>query len=127
MLSDFRNGQYLRGNKRRIELPNAFLIGQAEGLTFVGRYRVFLSNERLTNIITIPQRLYALNTSTWLAPSIPTATTAAASLDFVIAPNPARQTIRIARTNSAEALRLTLLGRARAYGAHQPAGGRRHR
>src|SRR5207302_1904875 len=41
LLSGFRNTNYLQGYRRRIELPSAALIGQAEGLCFVGRYRVF--------------------------------------------------------------------------------------
>ncbi len=98
LLSDFRNGQFLQGHKRRIELPNALFIGQAEGLCFVDRYRVLLSNERLANsLATVPQRLYALNTSRWLAPSVPTAMAAAAASGFRVAPNPARQTLRIER------------------------------
>jgi hypothetical protein len=97
LLSDFRNGQFLKGNKRRIELPNALFIGQAEGLTFVDQYRVFISNERIVNIVTVPQRLYALNTRSWLAPAVPTATAAAALAGISIAPNPARQTIRVER------------------------------
>lgn len=111
LLSDFRNGQFLRGNKRRIELPNALFIGQAEGLTFVDQYRVFLSNERITSLITVPQRLYALNTRPWLAPAgLPTVTTAATVAGFSIAPNPARQAIRVERAaGPAGALALTLL------------------
>ena len=111
LLSDFRNGQFLRGNKRRIELPNALFIGQAEGLTFVDQYRVFLSNERITSLITVPQRLYALNTRPWLAPAgLPTATTAATVAGFSIAPNPARQAIRVERAaGPAGELALTLL------------------
>jgi hypothetical protein len=110
LLSDFRNGQFLRGNKRRIELPNALFIGQAEGLTFVDQYRVFISNERIVNIITVPQRLYALNARPWLAPAVPTATVAAALAGISIAPNPARQTIRIERAaGPAGELALTLL------------------
>jgi hypothetical protein len=110
LLSDFRNGQFLRGNKRRIELPNALFIGQAEGLTFVDQYRVFLSNERIVNIITVPQRLYALNTRPWLAPATPTATAKAALAGISVTPNPARQTIRVERTAAtAGPLALTLL------------------
>jgi hypothetical protein len=111
LLSDFRNGQFLRGNKRRIELPNALFIGQAEGLTFVDQYRVFISNERITSIITVPQRLYALNTRPWLAlAGLPTATVAATAAGFSIAPNPARQAIRVERAaGPAGALALTLL------------------
>lgn len=110
LLSDFRNGQFLRGNKRRIELPNALFIGQAEGLTFVDQYRVFISNERVTNIITVPQRLYALNTRPWLAPAVPTAARPAVLAGISVTPNPARQTIRIERTAAtAGPLALTLL------------------
>ncbi|MBO2008036.1 T9SS type A sorting domain-containing protein [Hymenobacter negativus] len=110
LLSDFSNGQFLRGNKRRIELPNALFIGQAEGLAFVDQYRVFISNERIVNIITVPQRLYALNTQPWLAPAVPTATVAAAIAGFSITPNPARQTIRVERAaGPAGELVLTLL------------------
>lgn len=101
LLSDFRNGQFLQGNKRRIELPNALFIGQAEGLCFVDQYRVFLSNERLvSSIVTVPQRLYALNTRPWLAPAVVTAVTEAQLSQFSIAPNPARQLVRVARTTS---------------------------
>ncbi len=109
LLADFRGGQFLQGNKRRIELPNALFIGQAEGLCFVDRYRVFLSNERLTSVVTVPQRLYALNTSRWLAPAVPTAATKNHAAGFVIAPNPARQTLRIERAEGpAGELALTL-------------------
>jgi hypothetical protein len=110
LLSDFRNGQFLQGNKRRIELPNALLIGQAEGLTFVDQYRVFVSNERIVNLITVPQRLYALNTQPWLAPAMPTAARAAALAGLSIAPNPARQALRVERAaGPAGELALTLL------------------
>ncbi|MDO7853281.1 T9SS type A sorting domain-containing protein [Hymenobacter convexus] len=105
LLSDFRNGQFLRGNKRRIELPSALLIGQAEGLTFIDPYRVFISNERVSSIVSIPARLYMLNTRPWLAPAVPTAaTTAAEAVEVSIAPNPARQIIRIARAGGSAGL-----------------------
>ncbi|UOQ99594.1 T9SS type A sorting domain-containing protein [Hymenobacter sp. 5317J-9] len=109
LLSDFRGGQYLKGNKRRIELPNALLIGQAEGLTFVDQYRVFLSNEQINSIVNVPARLYALNTRPWLAQAVPTAARQAGSAGVSVSPNPARQAIRIARgTELAGALRLVL-------------------
>ena len=108
LLSDFTTTHYFQGNKRRIELPNALLIGQAEGLCFVGAYRVFVSNERLNSPVVVPQRLYALNTSAWLAPLLPTATAAQADAGFSIYPNPARHTFRIERPPSGAALRLVL-------------------
>ena len=102
LLSDFRGGQFLRGNKRRIDLPNALTIGQAEGLCFVDRYRVFISNERFSPLFTVPQRLYALNTSRWLAPAVPTATAVARrgrAGGFTIAPNPAGPLLRVERAD----------------------------
>ncbi|SFP73275.1 T9SS type A sorting domain-containing protein [Hymenobacter arizonensis] len=109
LLSNFRNTQYFQGNKRRIELPSALLIGQAEGLCFVDRHRVFVSNERLTGIVTVPQRLYELNTSSWLAPIVVTAAATAEAAGFQISPNPAHQFLRIERpTASTGELRLQL-------------------
>jgi hypothetical protein len=101
LLSDFQGGRFLQGNKRRIELPNALVIGQAEGLTFIDRYRVFISNERLTTIFTVPQRLYALNTSRWLAPAVPTGTRSRRGRvsGFIIAPNPAGPSVRLERAD----------------------------
>ncbi|MDB5267283.1 MAG: hypothetical protein JWP58_323 [Hymenobacter sp.] len=101
LLSDFRGSRFLQGNKRRIDLPNALTIGQAEGLTFVDRYRVFISNERLSTIFTVPQRLYALNTSRWLAPAVPTGTRSRRGRvsGFIVAPNPAGPSLRIERAD----------------------------
>ncbi|HEX8328050.1 MAG TPA: T9SS type A sorting domain-containing protein [Hymenobacter sp.] len=108
LLSDFPTTHYFQGNKRRIELPNALLIGQAEGLCFVGPYRVFVSNERLNSPFTVPQRLYSLNTSAWLAPLVPTASAARADDSFSIYPNPTSRTLRIERPQSGLALRVVL-------------------
>lgn len=70
LLSGFRGGYFLQATKRRIELPSALEIGQAEGLCFVGRSRVFISNERLAALIfKVPPQLYALNVGRWLAPA----------------------------------------------------------
>ena len=98
LLSDFQGTKFLGGNKRRIELPNALFVGQAEGLTFVDRYRVFISNERITNVITVPQRLYALNTSAWLAPAVLSATSGiSAQAEWLVTPIPASHSLRIER------------------------------
>ena len=109
-----------------LRLPNALFIGQAEGLTFVDQYRVFLSNEQVvSSLATIPQRLYALNTRPWLAPAVPTATTQVQPIIFTVAPNPASQTLRVERAGGFGgdlALELRdLAGRAVAHG-HLPAG-----
>ena len=112
LLWDFQGNQFLQGNKRRIELPNALSIGQAEGLSFIDRYRVFISNERLaTPLFTVPQRLYALSTSRWLAPAVPTGTAARRGRTggFVVVPNPAGPTLRVERADGpAGELALTL-------------------
>nr|GFB48249.1 phosphoglucomutase 2 [Tanacetum cinerariifolium] len=68
LLSGYQGAGYLRANKRRIELPNALLIGQAEGLCFVKNARVFISNEQISNaLLTVPPRLYALGLGAWPA------------------------------------------------------------
>ncbi|TDN37858.1 T9SS type A sorting domain-containing protein [Hymenobacter sp. UV11] len=98
LLSGFTGTQYLLANKRRIELPNALQIGQAEGLTFVGRSRVFISNERLANfLMTVPPQLYALSLSSWLAPTVLATTAPQAAATFTVVPNPAHHTLRLER------------------------------
>lgn len=110
LLSDFQGTRYLQGNKRRIELPNALLIGQAEGLCFVNGNRVFISNERLNSPFTVPQRLYELNAGRWLTPAVPTATTKSTGAEYGISPNPAHYLLRIERPPSSRGdLRLLLL------------------
>ena len=67
LLSDFADTRFFAGQARRLRLPNALRIGQAEGLCFVGPHRVFVSNERLARYFAlVPQRLYALNLRRWL-------------------------------------------------------------
>lgn len=110
LLSGYRGTEFLQANKRRIELPNAVFIGQAEGLCFVSNTRVFVSNERLSNIlVNIPPQLYALRLGSWLPASVLATknTTAASKLVFNAVPNPATHTLRISRT-SPEAARLVL-------------------
>lgn len=47
LLSDYSGGNYFNGNKRRIDLPNAGTMGQAEGLTFRNATYGYISNEQL--------------------------------------------------------------------------------
>ena len=108
LLSGYGGRNFLGANKRRIELPSALLIGQAEGLAFVDRYRVFVSNERLRNVlVTVPPQLYALNLGRWLAPNILAAKTIISNGTFIATPNPARHTLHLERP-SGEAARLLL-------------------
>ncbi len=64
LLSDFSNGYYFNGNKRRLDLPNAFTMGQAEGITFRNSSYGYISNERLTyGPFTITQKLQSFTAS----------------------------------------------------------------
>ena len=99
LLSGFTGTRFLQANKRRIELPSALAVGQVEGICFVGQNRVFISNERLATILfTVPQQLYALNLSPWLAPTVLATKAPAAAASFTVAPNPAHHTLHIERT-----------------------------
>lgn len=99
LLFDFPNARFLQGNKRRLELPNALFIGQAEGLTFASRYQLWLSNEQISTVITVPPRLYGLNASPWLAPATPTATRAAPAAGYSAYPDADGQTLWVQAEN----------------------------
>jgi len=63
LLSDFNGSLYFNGNKRRIDLPTALDMGQAEGITFRNGSYGYVSNERVTNgFITVNQKLRSFNT-----------------------------------------------------------------
>jgi hypothetical protein len=47
ILSDYSDGRYFNGNKRRLNLPDALQMGQAEGITFKNDTSGYISNERL--------------------------------------------------------------------------------
>ncbi|RZK37679.1 MAG: T9SS type A sorting domain-containing protein [Hymenobacter sp.] len=103
LLSGFQGTSYLKANKRRIELPTALLIGQAEGLCFVGRARVFISNEQISNaFLTVPPRLYALGLGAWVPTTALAAKTAQPAGRFTAVPNPAQRTLHIERTTGEE-------------------------
>ena len=104
LLSGFPGTSYFKANKRRIELPNALLIGQAEGLCFVGRARVFISNEQLSNVlVTVPPRLYALGLGAWVPTTALAAKAASPAGRFTAVPNPAQHTVHIERSTGEEA------------------------
>lgn len=63
LLSDFSGGMYFDGNKRRIDLPTALTMGQAEGICFRTNSYGYISNEGVTNPIVIKQKLHSFNTS----------------------------------------------------------------
>jgi hypothetical protein len=104
LLTGFQGTGYLKANKRRIELPSALLIGQAEGLCFVKNGRVFISNEQISNpLLTVPPRLYALGLGAWVPTTTLAAKVARPAGRFTAVPNPAQHTVRIERTTGEEA------------------------
>jgi hypothetical protein len=114
LLSGFQGTDFLKANKRRLELPNAVYIGQAEGLCFVGRARVFLSNERLSNIlVTVPQQLHALSLGSWLPATVLATKAASPASSFTAVPVPAEHALHLARTTkeAASVVMLDLMGR----------------
>lgn len=110
LLSGFRGNQFLRATKRRIELPSALAIGQAEGLCFVDRYRLFVANEQLSvPFFTVPAQLYSLSVGRWLAPTALAGRAASAAPSFTVVPNPAAHALHIERgSGPPEVVRLVL-------------------
>jgi hypothetical protein len=68
-LSDYSGGSYFNGNKRKINLPNAFTMGQAEGLTFKDGTYGYISNEYFSPVA-VPQRLRSFNSSSFVSPTV---------------------------------------------------------
>jgi hypothetical protein len=71
LLSDFSGGLYFNGNKRRIDLPDASVMGQAEGITFRNSTYGYISNEYFTRgtapfIVTVKQKLRSFNTNNFV-------------------------------------------------------------
>ncbi len=63
LLSDYSGGKYFNGNKRKIDLPNATVMGQAEGLAFRNAMYGYISNERIP---TVKQKLRSFNISNFV-------------------------------------------------------------
>jgi hypothetical protein len=71
ILSDFSAGNYFNGNKRKIDLPNVFQMGQAEGITFrTGSYG-YISNEKVT-ALSVNQKLRSFDISNLVGNLAPT-------------------------------------------------------
>jgi hypothetical protein len=71
LLSDYTAGLYFNGNKRRIDLPDASVMGQAEGITFRNATYGYISNEYFTRgsapfIVTVKQKLRSFNTNNFV-------------------------------------------------------------
>ncbi len=70
ILSDYNGGRYFNGNKRRINLPNASQMGQAEGITFRNTRYGYISNERLrVGPFTVHQKLRSFDISPFVSAS----------------------------------------------------------
>jgi hypothetical protein len=72
LLSDYSSGLYFNGNKRRIDLPTAGEMGQAEGITFRNDTYGYISNEYFTRTsggftITVQQKLRSFNTTSFVS------------------------------------------------------------
>lgn len=67
LLSGYSDGKYFNGNKRKIDLPNAATMGQAEGITFTNDNYGYLSNEKLENsFVTVSQKLHSFNIGSFI-------------------------------------------------------------
>ncbi len=66
LLSGFTADNYFSGNKRKIDLPDVTVMGQAEGLCFKNGYYGYISSEKFVRIIggfpfTVTQKLRAFD------------------------------------------------------------------
>ena len=77
LLTGFTGGNYFNGNKRQIELPDASIIGQAEGLCFRTAYYGYISNEKFVRTIfpgfdlTVNQKLRFFDIANFVSPAAP--------------------------------------------------------
>lgn len=71
ILSDYRADSFFTGNKRRLDLGDATMMGQAEGITFrEGKYG-YISNEKFVKVVgpftfTVNQRLRSFDISSFV-------------------------------------------------------------
>lgn len=62
LLSDYTGDKYFNGNKRRLDLPNATQMGQAEGISFREGTYGYITNERFSVFtLTVNQKLRSFN------------------------------------------------------------------
>jgi len=100
LLTDYSDGKYFNGNKRKISLPTASEMGQAEGITFRNDDYGYISNEYLEksfgpiDIISV-QKLRSFNISSF----VPSIVLAVDLTDFTV--NKVNATDRIAWNFSA--------------------------
>ncbi len=71
VLSDYNSDSFFSGNKRRIDLPDATVMGQSEGLTFRSGKYGYISNEQFIRTvgpftITVRQKLRSFDISSFV-------------------------------------------------------------
>ena len=77
LLSDYFGGKYFNGNKRIINLPDATIMGQAEGLCFKNSTEGYISNEKFVRssqgfTLTVNQKLRTFNLKDFVSTSTTT-------------------------------------------------------
>ena len=77
LLSDYSNGYFFNGNKRRLDLPDVLTMGQAEGISFKDESYGYISNEKFVRplgpfTVTIPQRLRSFDIRDYVSGLKPT-------------------------------------------------------
>ena len=75
LLSGYSDGKYFNGNKRKINLPDATEMGQAEGITFKDDTSGYISNERFIRqvgpvTINVAQKLRSFNINSFIPSSV---------------------------------------------------------
>ena len=70
ILSGYHSDSLFNGNKKRIDLPGALIMGQAEGITFRNSEYGYISNERIASPVVITQKLRSFNLNDFVGPAV---------------------------------------------------------
>lgn len=73
LLTSYHDGYYFNGNKRIINLPDASVMGQSEGITFRDSVYGYISNEKFVRVIspftiTVNQKLRSFDIKSFISP-----------------------------------------------------------
>ncbi len=77
LLTSYHDGYYFNGNKRKINLPDASVMGQSEGITFRDSTYGYISNEKFVRsigsfVLTVNQKLRSFNIRDFVSPEATT-------------------------------------------------------
>ena len=77
LLTGYHDGYYFNGNKRIINLPDASVMGQSEGITFRDSVYGYISNEKFVHsvgpfVLTVNQKLRSFNIKSFISPEAST-------------------------------------------------------